>query len=113
MSRGVVVIPPEHQEAEVDHGAVWDKMKALHGDGGAKKKKAKRRKSEYRNASMGEIGVMAMQAAQATAEAQVREAMARLARAEAAQQKLQARLERTLMRLRCHSPAKRRPWSPW
>ena len=80
----------KYQEKEEE----YQKMKALHakGGGGGRDKK-KRRRSEYRNASMGEIGVLAMQAAQATAENQVREAMARLARAEAAQKKLQARYE--------------------
>jgi hypothetical protein len=29
----VVVIPPEHQGAAVDHAAVWDKMNRLHGAG--------------------------------------------------------------------------------
>ena len=32
-SRGVVVVPPEHQGGSIDHAAIWQKMNELHGAG--------------------------------------------------------------------------------
>ena len=78
-----------------DREEEYQKMKALLVEKGLVpgKKKKKRRRSQFRNQSIGEIGALAAAAAAGSASVKLNEAMARLATAEAAQKKLSAQLE--------------------